>query len=58
MPENRIMGRPKIENPLSIKVTVRFDTKTFTDLEKYCISTNQTKAQVLRKGFYALKGKK
>lgn len=58
MPEKKVMGRPKSKNPMSIKVTVRFDSKTYNDLEEYCTETKQTKAQVLRNGFYTLKEKK
>lgn len=54
MPGKKI-GRPLSENPKEIKITVRFDEKTFSDLEKYCTENNQTKAETLRQGFYRLR---
>ena len=56
MPEKK-MGRPLAENPKGIKVTVRFDNQTYSDLEEYCQNNNQSKAETLRQGFYQLRDK-
>lgn len=54
VPERK-MGRPLSANPKGIKLTVRFDSTTYSDLEKYCKRTNVTKAEALRQGFYRLR---
>lgn len=54
MPDKK-MGRPLSENPKDIKITVRFDEKTYNDLKEYCTKTNQTMAETLRQGFYRLR---
>jgi len=54
VPEKKI-GRPLSENPKGIKITVRFDNTTYSDLEEYCKKANVTKAEALRQGFYRLR---
>ena len=54
MPEKK-MGRPLSANPKGVKITVRFDNITHSELEDYCIRTGMTKAEVLRQGFYRLR---
>lgn len=54
MPDKK-MGRPLSKNPKGIKITVRFDNNTYTDLEEYCQKHNMTKAEALRQGFYKLR---
>lgn len=43
-------GRPKIENPLSVDVKVRFDSETNKKLVEYCEKNNVTRAEAIRKG--------
>lgn len=47
-------GRPKIENPLSVDVKVRFDSETNKKLVEYCKKNNVTRAEAIRKGVHLL----
>ena len=51
------MGRPKIENPKSYDVKVRFDKTTHDKILKYSKEHNITKADTIRKGINLLLGK-
>lgn len=42
------MGRPKIDNPLDKKITIRIDKSTDKKLTKASIDLNTTKNQVIR----------
>ena len=42
------MGRPKIDNPLDKKITIRIDKSTDQKLTKVSIDLNTTKNQVIR----------
>lgn len=42
------MGRPKIDNPLDKKITIRIDKSTDQKLTKASIDLNTTKNQVIR----------
>lgn len=48
------MGRPKLDDPKSYKVTVRFSDEEKKVLESYAESHGLTKAQVLKSGFELL----
>lgn len=44
------MGRPKAEQPLQNRVTVRFSDEEYKKLEKYAEKKNLTITQTIRKG--------
>lgn len=48
------IGRPKLDDPKSYKVTVRFSDEEKKVLESYAESHGLTKAQVLKSGFELL----
>ena len=52
------MGRPKVENPKSLNLTVRLDPKTKAELEKYCKEKRITRGEAIRQGIYLLLAKK
>lgn len=47
-------GRPKKENPINIRTSVRLDATTDKLLEEYCQQNNLTKGEAIRKGVYLL----
>lgn len=47
-------GRPKVDNPINIRTSVRLDKKTDDALNKYCIENNITKGEAIRKGVHLL----
>lgn len=52
-------GRPKVDNPINIRTSVRLDKKTDDELNEYCIKNNISKGEAIRKGVHLLlKGKK
>ncbi len=52
-------GRPKVDNPINIRTSVRLDKKTDDELNEYCIRNNISKGEAIRKGVHLLlKGKK
>lgn len=50
------MGRPKINNPKTFDVKVRFDKETHDKILKYSTENNITKADTIRKGVNLLLG--
>ena len=48
------MGRPKTENPINIRTSVRFDAETDKKLNDYCQKHNITKGEAIRKGVFLL----
>lgn len=44
------MGRPKIENPKSARITVRVDTETVRKLDASAEVLSASRADVVRKG--------
>lgn len=48
------MGRPKVENPVSITVTVRIDAITKKVLDDYCKSHDVSKGEAIRNGIQLL----
>ncbi|MDE5983748.1 MAG: ribbon-helix-helix domain-containing protein [Eubacterium sp.] len=52
------MGRPKKDNPINIRTTVRLDAETDKQLTEYCIKNNITKGEAVRMGVHLLLGKK
>ena len=47
-------GRPKLENPISIRTGVRLDAETMKKLEAYCTANGITKGAAIRKGIHLL----
>ncbi len=47
-------GRPKVDNPINIRTSVRFDKETDDKLNQYCIGHGITKGEAIRKGVHLL----
>lgn len=47
---NAAMGRPKLENPNIIKLSIRINNKLNERLEEYCRETGKSKGIVIREG--------
>lgn len=47
-------GRPKTENPINIRTSVRLDSETDKKLIAYCKSKGITKGEAIRKGIHLL----
>ena len=47
-------GRPKIENPKSIKYSIRLDDETEQKLKEYCEKHGITKGEAIRRGVHLL----
>lgn len=47
-------GRPKIDNPMSERITVRLDKETSKILTNYCEMENVEKAEAIRRGIKKL----
>lgn len=43
-------GRPKLENPNSIKLSTRINAELNSRLEHYCYNNNVSKGEVIRQG--------
>lgn len=51
-------GRPKTDNPINIRTSVRLDKETDEKLKEYCKKHNLTKGEAIRKGVHLLLGVK
>ena len=47
-------GRPKTENPINIRTSVRLDAETDRKLNDYCEKHGITKSEAIRKGVHLL----
>lgn len=47
-------GRPKLENPINIRTSVRLDAETDKRLTEYCEKHNLTKGEAIREGIHLL----
>ncbi len=47
-------GRPKVDNPINIRTSVRLDKETDDLLNQYCIEHGITKGEAIRKGVHLL----
>lgn len=47
-------GRPKVDNPINIRTSVRLDKETDDKLNKYCEEHGITKGEAIRKGVHLL----
>lgn len=52
------MGRPKADNPKSIKYSIRLDEVTENKLQHYCDNHKITKGEAIRQGIELLLDKK
>lgn len=50
-------GRPKLDNPINIRTSVRLDAETDRRLIDYCKANGITKGEAVRKGVHLLLGK-
>lgn len=48
------IGRPKIDNPINIRTSVRLDAETDKKLIEYCKKNNMTKGEAIRMGVHLL----
>lgn len=47
-------GRPKLENPINIRISVRLDKETNSKLTEYCDNNGISKGEAVRKGILLL----
>lgn len=47
-------GRPKTDNPINIRTSVRLDAETDKKLMEYCKKHSLTKGEAIRKGVHLL----
>ena len=47
-------GRPKLDNPINIRTSVRPDKETDDRLNEYCLKHGITKGEAIRKGVHLL----
>ena len=50
-------GRPKVEKPKGINLTIRLDDDTAKRLNEYCEQHNISRGEAVRKGIYLLLSK-
>ncbi|AXI27248.1 MULTISPECIES: CopG family transcriptional regulator [Gemella] len=50
------VGRPKVDNPINIRTSVRLDKITDKKLMEYCQKNNISKGEAVRKGVHLLLG--
>lgn len=51
-------GRPKVDNPINIRTSVRLDKETDDKLNQYCKENGITKGEAIREGVHLLLKKK
>lgn len=49
-------GRPKADNPKTIKYSIRLDAETEAKLQEYCEKHDITKGEAIRQGIHLLLG--
>lgn len=49
-------GRPKLDNPINVRTSVRLDKETDAKLTEYCKVNNISKGEAVRKGVHLLLG--
>lgn len=47
-------GRPKVDNPKGINLTIRLDPETDKRLSEYCIAHDISKGEAIRQGIHLL----
>ena len=55
---NAVVGRPKLDNPNTIKLSTRINKQLNDRLEEYCNRTGETKGAVIREGIEKVLGEK
>ena len=58
MSQKKVMGRPKVDNPKSIKYSIRLDVETESKLKEYCAEHNISKGEAIRQGIHLLLAQK
>lgn len=51
-------GRPKVDNPKGVNLTIRLDSETEKKLRQYCESHNITRGEAIRRGIHLLLAQK
>ena len=51
-------GRPKVDNPKDVKLTIRLDLETEKKLQEYCNVHNISRGEAIRQGIHLQKKKK
>lgn len=51
-------GRPKVDNPKDIKLTIRLDLETEKKLREYCITHEISRGEAIRQGIHLLMSRK
>lgn len=51
-------GRPKVENPKGINLTIRLDPETEQMLRQYCEDKKITRGEAIRRGIHLLLAQK
>ena len=51
-------GRPKVENPKGINLTIRLDAQTERELRQYCEDHSITRGEAVRQGLHLLLAQK
>ncbi len=51
-------GRPKVENPKGINLTIRIDPETEKKLRLYCETQGITRGEAIRRGIHLLLAEK
>jgi hypothetical protein len=51
-------GRPKVDSPKDVKYSIRIDTETEKELQKYCSEHGISKGEAIRRGILLLLNKK
>ena len=47
-------GRPKVDNPKGINLTIRLDLETESKLQEYCKIHNISRGEAIRQGIHLL----
>lgn len=47
-------GRPKVDNPKGVNLTIRLDPETEKDLREYCEKHNISRGEAIRQGIHLL----
>jgi len=50
-------GRPRLDNPINQRVSIRLDAETMKRLEQYCAEHETTKGEAIREGVKLLLAK-
>jgi len=48
------IGRPKVENPITRKLSIRLDAETENKLSEYCENHSVSRAEAIRRGIHLI----